>query len=162
MKWLPRRCFNTATVLTWDCRSCSHSICARCILDIRAVSLSLLLTNNAVPIDTVSACRCIMGRRWLLFPAVSCVTSRVNDRELGHITALCFYSRPIYHKTSEYNVWLLETDLYVTLKQNEELVLIPPYCVPHPFSVFFEGKIWWKWCKLCWVIKLCFRSFCPM
>lgn len=161
MKWLPRRCFNTATVLTWDCRSCSHSICARCIHEIRAVSLSLLLKNKAVPIDTVSACRCIMGRRRLLFPAVSCATYRVNDRELGHITALCFYSRPITKYATITSV-INRNRPVCHFKTEWRVGFDTPYCVPHPFSVFFEGKIWWKWCKLCWVIKLCFISFCPV
>lgn len=158
LKWLPQRCFNTATVLTWDCRSCSHSICARYRLDIRAVSLSfILLPNNAVPIHTVSACRCIMGCRWLLFPAVSCVTSRVNDRELGHLTALCFYSitkhtsitsvitrnKPVCHFKTERRDGFDTPTVYLT------------------FFCLFWGKDLMKMVfKLCWVIKLCFRSYC--
>ncbi len=88
----------------------------------------ILLPNSAVPIDTVSACRCIMGRRWLLFPAVSCVTSRVNDRELGHITVLCFYSitkhmiitsvstrnRPVCHFKTEWRAGFDTPTVYLT------------------------------------------------
>ncbi len=88
----------------------------------------ILLPNSAVPIDTVSACRCIMGRRWLLFPAVSCVTSRINDRELGHITVLCFYSitkhmtitsvstrnRPVCHFKTEWRAGFDTPTVYLT------------------------------------------------